>query len=364
VSTQNLFALQAHRGNVMSSSCLRLAAVRGAFGCVIEVKNTFLDDWADAESAACRRASRRAFRSTPAATAPFELDATASFFTQRGKITFESDLLGPQPRTVLANAVDATVAVVDESYSAPLLRRQISDSCDYRSCNPCAQESRATTQSGVFENAKRCEDANGDQIGFKQDFCDIGVTDEIQSVYWGQIECNVSASRQRDGEIARQGRRCRGSRQLRCCFFLDPCMTVNGFDLNKKVIGKAGCSTKAIYKSTGVKVRLRGIGSGHIEDCGREARVPLMLSLSTARGEREKFRRAIEMAASHLLTIEQRYREFCCKQNRCVPSGRRFWVGETSGNVESLLTGVCDDVFLQPRLLDHNGIDAAEEIKR
>lgn len=131
-----------------------------------------------------------------------------------------------------------------------------------------------------------------------------------------------------------------GKEQLWCHLHLNPEMAVSGFDLNKKIIGRGGRCTKGIFEATGAKVRLRGVGSGFREARTRsgglrEARVPLMLAITSDRGDRENFRRAVEMAVDHLRSIGCRFASFNrrgCGHERPPPveASRAFWVGGIS----------------------------------
>jgi len=121
----------------------------------------------------------------------------------------------------------------------------------------------------------------------------------------------------------------RKGEKLWCHLYLDTEMLKPGFDLNKKIIGHGGNCTKAIYEATGCKIRLRGRGSGHFEGA-REAPVHLMLAVTTDAGLHQNFRKAFEMSADLLRSVEKRFRSFCQKGQEEEPSDPCFWVGELS----------------------------------
>ncbi|CAJ1355211.1 unnamed protein product [Effrenium voratum] len=74
------------------------------------------------------------------------------------------------------------------------------------------------------------------------------------------------------------------------------------------IIGKGGCYTKAIYESTGCKVRVRGRGSGHLEQSTQaEAPTPLMLAVTAEHDNMEGFVEAVRLSFSHLAAVEQRF---------------------------------------------------------
>lgn len=129
----------------------------------------------------------------------------------------------------------------------------------------------------------------------------------------------------------RGSRRARCSDRLWCHMFIDPSMLSPGFDLVKKLIGKNGCNTRAIFESTGTKVRIRGTGSGHIEHrLGREAPVPLMVALAAESGCEESFRRAFVLTKELLQETASRFRCFCNKEGLFSTTGPLFSLGDTS----------------------------------
>jgi len=131
---------------------------------------------------------------------------------------------------------------------------------------------------------------------------------------------------------ARTSRRNRGdNNRLWCHVYMNPCMLEPGFDLVQKVIGRTGCNTRAIFESTGTKIRVRGRGSGHIEHrLGREAPVPLMVALAAESDCPEGFSRAVVLTKELLQDTEKRFHGFCAKKGLPVPTMPLFSIGDSS----------------------------------
>lgn len=128
----------------------------------------------------------------------------------------------------------------------------------------------------------------------------------------------------------RRGRRSSGDR-LWCHVFVDARMLKPGFDLVKKLIGKNGCNTRGIFESTRTKVRVRGKGSGHMEErTGDEAPVPLMVALAAQQGCEEGFCKAFEMTKELLQDVSKRFEAFLRRQGADVPTRPLFSLSETS----------------------------------
>lgn len=128
----------------------------------------------------------------------------------------------------------------------------------------------------------------------------------------------------------RKAGRAVGSR-LWCHIFIDPKMLEPKFDLVKKLIGKNGCNTRGIFEATGTKIRVRGHGSGHLEErIGREAPVPLMVALAAQHGCPDDFRNAFIQVKELLQDVSKRFDAFLRQQRKRVPNGPRFWIGESS----------------------------------
>ena len=60
-----------------------------------------------------------------------------------------------------------------------------------------------------------------------------------------------------------------------------------------RIIGQGGIHVRTIAENTRSKIRVRGRGSGHKETDGREASVPLMISISAAGTEAGNFATAV-----------------------------------------------------------------------
>lgn len=95
------------------------------------------------------------------------------------------------------------------------------------------------------------------------------------------------------------------------------------------IIGTKGAHTVPIAAQTGAKLRIRGIGSGHIEENGMEARVPLMLSITHDRSETAAFVEAVNRALIVLKMCQVNLEQWCKRTNRTAPH-RFFYLGEAS----------------------------------
>mmetsp|Transcript_102259 Transcript_102259/g.259720 ORF Transcript_102259/g.259720 Transcript_102259/m.259720 type:complete len:384 (+) Transcript_102259:72-1223(+) len=124
--------------------------------------------------------------------------------------------------------------------------------------------------------------------------------------------------------------------RLWCHLHISPEMWRPGFCLNKRIIGRGGECTRGIFEATGAKIRLRGHGSGHLEENGKEAKVPLMLAVTGVAGQPANFCTAVRMVVELLRDIEERFRAFCQRQDKGRShSGREssnslFLVGDIS----------------------------------
>mmetsp|Transcript_75863 Transcript_75863/g.158158 ORF Transcript_75863/g.158158 Transcript_75863/m.158158 type:complete len:502 (+) Transcript_75863:186-1691(+) len=143
---------------------------------------------------------------------------------------------------------------------------------------------------------------------------------------------------------ASSGNASKRNETLSCHLFINQEMAVDGFDLNQKIIGKGGCNTKGIFAATGTKIRLRGRGSGHLENATKcEANVPLMLAVTGEAHRRIDFATAVKQSFELLQTIgrvyqgwlvapRQRHREPLVKRPTAeLPVGfHPCWIGEMS----------------------------------
>jgi len=142
------------------------------------------------------------------------------------------------------------------------------------------------------------------------------------------------------------GRRARHPK-LCCHFYLDENMLHSGFDLNKKLIGHGGANTKKIFQATAAKLRLRGRGSGHVEERGREAPVHLMLAVTSEIGQEKKFLVALESAAELLERVTSRYRDPCSRKG-VSSAAPLFWIGELSERAAALVGTDSERAMLGP----------------
>mmetsp|Transcript_41530 Transcript_41530/g.65895 ORF Transcript_41530/g.65895 Transcript_41530/m.65895 type:complete len:492 (+) Transcript_41530:60-1535(+) len=114
-------------------------------------------------------------------------------------------------------------------------------------------------------------------------------------------------------------------------------MKVPGFDLVPMLIGRQGCKMRRIADATGAKIRIRGRGSGHYEIDGKqEAPTPLMVAVTTEKGDQAAFETAIGMTLAELRGVEDRFKVFCSKQKMTF-EGPAFSIG--------LLTPGAEDMF-------------------
>mmetsp|Transcript_170871 Transcript_170871/g.542952 ORF Transcript_170871/g.542952 Transcript_170871/m.542952 type:complete len:361 (-) Transcript_170871:212-1294(-) len=124
--------------------------------------------------------------------------------------------------------------------------------------------------------------------------------------------------------------------RLWCHLHISPEMLRPGFCLSKKIIGRGGECTCGIFEATAAKIRLRGCGSGRLEENGKEAEVPLMLAVIVVAGQPANFCTAVRMAVELLRDIEERFRSFCQRQDKGRSrSGREspnglFFMGDIS----------------------------------
>lgn len=147
------------------------------------------------------------------------------------------------------------------------------------------------------------------------------------------------------------------------------------FDLVPMLIGRGGQNMKEINKATGAKLRIRGKGSGHMEVGNKEAPVPLMLAVTTNKGDRAKFKMAVDMTVAKLVLICQHYKIFCYRKGLVVPPSQNslFSFGEISRGSEDLLRehiqnfphpgGPRPIKKMTPGGIDPNGADDSDDIR-
>lgn len=101
----------------------------------------------------------------------------------------------------------------------------------------------------------------------------------------------------------RRSSRSSGQKRFCCNFILKfPPSTV------RMIIGKGGQNTKDIYFQTGCKIRVRGRGSGHLEQgTSEEAPTPLMLAVTAEPNNKVGFMTAVELSLLLLENIEERF---------------------------------------------------------
>jgi len=97
-----------------------------------------------------------------------------------------------------------------------------------------------------------------------------------------------------------------------------------GFDPIPALIGSSGYNIKRIVEASGAKVRVRDVGSRHLERCGdKKAQTQLMVAVSAPAENPTGFRVAVQMILQVLKSVSGRYRKFCAKQG--VSVGAPYW---------------------------------------
>jgi hypothetical protein len=130
-----------------------------------------------------------------------------------------------------------------------------------------------------------------------------------------------------------------GARRLRLWAHIYLHMEADDFDLVPRLIGRGGCNMREIAEATGAKIRIRGRGSGHMElEGGLEAPVPLMVAVTTDKGDPMAFRSAMQRTLAILRKVERRFHDFTAKRGM-HHDGACFSVGNIS---ENALTAVSD----------------------
>ena len=117
------------------------------------------------------------------------------------------------------------------------------------------------------------------------------------------------------------------------------------FDLVPMLIGKHGINMRNIVYDTGAKLRIRGRGSGHLEDTRagkKEAQVPLMLAVTANKADSPNFRRAIDMSVTLLRKVSDHYIQFCIQRELPTPTSNEpiFSVREVSRFSVTLLQDI------------------------
>ena len=126
---------------------------------------------------------------------------------------------------------------------------------------------------------------------------------------------------------------------------------VPDFELVPMLIGRFGCNMRNIHQQTCAKVRVRGLGSGHMEVWKKkkksgplkEAPVPLMMAITSVGSHIQHFRKAVELSIDTLQQIQQVFNDFC-KQRGFSPafaSRESLWsFGELSDAARMALRGL------------------------
>ena len=113
------------------------------------------------------------------------------------------------------------------------------------------------------------------------------------------------------------------------------------FDLLRYVVADNGAAFRDIFVNTGVRVRLRGRGSGMEERLAdgtlAEARVPLMVMMVAGRRIPALFQDAVTRLVRHLEAVGVQYEEFCRRHALPMPEGHLFGFAEWSSSCEAFL---------------------------
>lgn len=124
------------------------------------------------------------------------------------------------------------------------------------------------------------------------------------------------------------------------------------FDLVPRLIGRGGCNMKKISEETKAKIRVRGQGSGHLEENGRggpkaEAPTPLMVAVTTDFADGTSFKIAVGQIVKVLQGVEQKFRAHCLKKNH-VHEGPCYSQGLVPDDARQVLGALLQDIPEQP----------------
>ena len=118
--------------------------------------------------------------------------------------------------------------------------------------------------------------------------------------------------------------------------FLDLPPAYSEFGLVPAIIGHHGENTGTIAGETGTQIRIRGIGSGHMEFNGQEARVPLMIAITHHQGNVDELSLAFAKMMTVLDYVTKKLHRWC--QDRQMPEPPRFfYMGDRSLDFDSNL---------------------------
>ncbi|CAE7600613.1 Dnah7 [Symbiodinium natans] len=133
----------------------------------------------------------------------------------------------------------------------------------------------------------------------------------------------------------------RGGNPRLCCNFI----LAMGREYVPTIIGRGGANTKSIHEETGCKVRVRGRGSGHLEQqSNEEAPTNLMLAVTAEPGNKEGFIQAVAKSLLLLWNVDERYQQDC---RRCGvrPSSPSFYISVENEDVKMELAEVFGKEF-------------------
>eukprot|EP00929_Paragymnodinium_shiwhaense_P106806 TRINITY_DN7252_c0_g2_i1.p1 TRINITY_DN7252_c0_g2~~TRINITY_DN7252_c0_g2_i1.p1 ORF type:complete len:436 (+),score=92.29 TRINITY_DN7252_c0_g2_i1:187-1494(+) len=171
--------------------------------------------------------------------------------------------------------------------------------------------------SGLKDAADRAEG--------RSSFADVLSSSSAAATATAASASSLTPQRRDAARVGKQGK-------IFCHIYLHPRMLESAeFALIPKLIGKGGCNTRAIWEATGVKVRVRGRGSGHTEPgTKREADCHLMMALAAETGQEENLKEAVKLAQQRLHDVCKRYSNFCWQKYWPEPRGELFWIPEAS----------------------------------
>ena len=124
-----------------------------------------------------------------------------------------------------------------------------------------------------------------------------------------------------------------------------------------EIVGKHGCNMRNIHDATGCKLRVRGYGSGYLEDGVHEAPVPLMLAISAEKWNKVGFKLAVHQACVKLKGVEDAYVDIC---RGFWSDWRLFAIGDLSRNGHRVFAKALRDEGLFPRPFGYESYDVAD----
>merc|ERR1712187_385540 len=154
---------------------------------------------------------------------------------------------------------------------------------------------------------------------------------------------HVEGRAQLEAASSRRSTRRKGAHNKLWCHvhINEDALKLEGFDLIPRLIGSKGKNTRDIWEKTGTKVRVRGRGSGHIEqNTGKEAPSHLMMAIAAEHGRKEDFRAAVARVKGLLEQVFMQIDEHCQQHRFSRSRHSDFWIGEFSDVAFDSLIGL------------------------